>query len=267
MIQHNEFKTVIDLVLRFPTEKSCHDYLASRRWNGYMECPYSDCNGDEAYVFKNGMTYKCKCCKRNYNAKTGTIFEASKLDMIKWFMAIYLFMHKKGISSIQLSKDIGVTQKTAWFMLQRIRKAMGNEEQEQLEGVVEIDETFVGGKSRFKHKDKRPKYNPGRGWSDKTPIMGMLQRGGKMRAMVIPNVLMITIKKVMYEHVKGGTDVMGDGFTGYRCLEKVYNIQYCDHGKGIYGIGDIHTNTLEGAWSQFKKGMNGTYHHATRKHL
>ncbi|SCW47330.1 IS1595 family transposase [Mucilaginibacter sp. NFR10] len=268
MIPHSEFKTIIDLVTRFPNEKACHQYLASRRWSdGILTCPHAGCSGDRAYVFKDGFRYKCQTCKRLFNAKTGTIMEASKLDTIKWFMAIYLFMHKKGISSIQLGKDIGVTQKTAWFILQRIRKAMGNEPNEQLEGVVEIDESFVGGKARFKHKNKRKKYNPGRGWYDKTPVLGMLQRGGKVKAMVIPDVLMLTLKKHMYTHVKGGSDVMGDGFNGYRSLELAYNMQYCDHGKGIYGIGDIHTNTIEGFWSGFKKGIAGIYHKTTPRHL
>lgn len=269
MLNNTEFKTIIDVITRFPHERACHRYLASRRWSdGLMICPHTGCNGESAYIFKNGITYKCKTCKRNYTAKTGTFMEASKIDTQKWFVAIYLFLHKKGISSIQLGKDIGVTQKTAWFVLQRLRTALGNEDvSEKLEGVVEIDETFVGGKSRFKHKNKRIKYNPGRGWRDKTPVLGMLQRGGKVRAMVIPDVLMITIKKHVYTHIKGGSDIMGDGFTGYRALERVYNLQCVDHGKGWYVDGEAHTNTIEGFWSQFKKGITGVYHKTTPKHL
>lgn len=114
--------------------------------------------------------------------------EASKLPTIKWFIAIYLVLHKKGVSSIQLSKDIGVTQKTAWFMLQRVRTAFGNDGEEMLEGTVEMDETFVGGKSRFKHKNKRKKYNPGRNWPDKTPVFGMLRRNSiDKRGNLIPS--------------------------------------------------------------------------------
>lgn len=263
-----KFNTILDLVQRFPTEQSCHEYLASRRWEGYMMCPYDNCQNDKSYVFKDGIRYKCTCCKRIYTAKTGTIFEGSKLRLITWFLGLYLVMHKKGISSVQLSKDLGVTQKTAWFMLQRLRTVLGNEPQEMLEGVVEIDEAFVGGKARFKHKDKRIKYNPGRGWADKVPVMGMLHRGGKVKAMVVPNVLMVTLRRVVLENVKGGSDIMGDGFNGYRALEPAYNLQSVDHGKGFYGDGgDLHTNTIENFWSHLKRSLTGCYIKVSKKHL
>jgi hypothetical protein len=268
MLNTTEFKTIIDVVTRFSTEKSCHEYLASRRWaDGLMICPHNDCGCEEAYIYKDGIRYKCKKCKLVYTAKTGTFMEASKLPTLKWFVALYLFLHKKGISSIQLSKDIGVQQKTAWFMLCRMRLALGNEPQEKLEGVVEIDETFVGGKAKNKHRNKRIKYQPGRGWSDKTPVLGMLQRGGKMRAVVIPNVLMLTLKKAVYPNVKGGTELMTDGFAAYRPLALVYDMKSVDHGRGYYADGDTHTNTIEGAWSQLKKTLMATYHKTTRKHL
>ncbi|OOQ60905.1 IS1595 family transposase [Mucilaginibacter pedocola] len=268
MLNNTEFKTIIDVVTRFPNEKACHEYLASRRWSdGVISCPHEGCSSERAYVFKDGIRYKCCECKKQFTAKTGTFMEASNISTMKWFVAIYLFLHKKGVSSIQLAKDVGITQKSAWFVLHRLRLALGNEEHEQLEGVVEIDETFVGGKARFKHKRKRLKHNPGRGWRDKTPVLGMLQRGGKFKAFVVPDVLMLTLKKTVYKHVKGGSDLMGDGFTGYRSLERIYNVQCVDHGRGHYVDGDVHTNTIEGAWSQFKKGICSTYHKTTPKHL
>ncbi len=293
MLNQTEFKTIIDVVTRFPDERACHQYLASRRWSdGVITCPHEGCGGDTAYVYKDGIRYKCCKCKTVFTAKTGTFMEASKLPTIKWFIALYLVLHKKGVSSVQLGKDIGVTQKTAWFILQRIRLAMGNEVEEKLEGVVEIDETFVGGKSRFKHKKKRIKHNPGRGWRDKTPVLGMLQRQvtqttvrphkfipgkdvketvivkpSRVICKVIPNVLMLTLKKAAYQHIVGGSDVMGDGFNGYRGLELAYNVQCVDHGRGFYVDGEVHTNTIEGFWSQFKKGITGIYHKTTPKHL
>jgi len=293
MLQPTEFKTIIDVVNRFPNERACHQYLASRRWSdGIILCPHEGCGGDQAYIYKDGIRYKCCKCKLVFTAKTGTFMEASKLPSIKWFVAIYLFLHKKGISSIQLSKDVGCTQKTAWFMLCRMRMALGNEAPDKLEGVVEIDETFVGGKAKFKHKSKKKKYNPGRGWHDKTPVLGMLEREqakivlrphlvvkgkvvkekiiskpSRIKAIVVPDVLMLTIRKSVLRNIKGGSDIMGDGFTGYRVLERMYNVQCVDHGKGHYVDGDCHTNTLEGAWSQFKKTLVATYHKTTRKHL
>jgi len=268
MLNATEFKTIIDVVLRFPTEKSCHQYLASRRWSdGVISCPHAGCNSEQAYVFTDGIRYKCKCCKKIFTAKTGTMMEASKIPTLKWFMAIYLTLHKKGISSIQLGKDIGVTQKTAWFILSRLRVVLGNEAVELMDGVIEVDETFVGGAARFKHKKKRIKYQPGRGWNDKTPVLGILQRGGKMRAMVIPDVLMLTLKKAIYPRVKGGSVLMTDGYMSYRPLALAYDMKSVDHGRGHYVDGDIHTNTIEGAWSQFKKTLKATYHKTTRKHL
>lgn len=268
MLKQTEFKTIIDVVTRFPDEKTCHQYLASRRWSdGVIACPHEGCGNDRAFVFKDGIRYKCTSCRRKFTAKTGTFMEVSKISTLKWFVSIYLFLHKKGISSVQLSKDVGVTQTTAWFILQRLRLALGNEPEEQLEGTVEIDETFVGGKAKFKHKKKRIKYTPGRSWKDKTPVFGMLQRGGKVKAIVVPDVTMIHIYNALKQHVKIGSNVMGDGFLGYRSLHHLYNVQCVDHGRGWYVDGDCHTNTIEGMWSQFKKGICAVYHKTTRKHL
>lgn len=262
-----KFRTILDLAKVFPDERSCHHYLAQQRWGGLMICPHEGCGNEKAYVFKDGLTYKCTKCLKKYNAKTGTFMEGSKLRTITWLMAMYLATHKRGISSTQLAKDLGVTQKTAWFMLQRIRWAFGNEKPEVLEGIVEIDESFVGGKARFKHKNKRIKYNPGRGWADKSPVYGMLQRGGKVKAMVIPNVLMTTLRKATLEHVKIGSLLMGDGFNGYRALTTSYKVYSVDHGKGFYGNGDIHSNGIENFWSHFKRHIGGTHIKVSRKHL
>lgn len=168
MINQTEFKTIIEVVTRFPTERSCHEYLASRRWaDGVMICPHGDCGHEHAYVYKDGIRYKCKKCKLIYTAKTGTFMEASKLPTIKWFVSLYLVMHKKGISSIQLSKDVGVQQRTAWFILHRLRAALGNTIDVELDGVVQLDETFVGGKNKNRHADKKVKNSQGRSFKDK----------------------------------------------------------------------------------------------------
>jgi transposase-like protein len=268
MLSSVEFKTIIDVVTRFPNEKSCHQYLASRKWaDGVVSCPFDGCESETVYVFTDGIRYKCKCCRKIFTAKTGTFMEASKLPTLKWFIALYMILHKKGISSMQLAKDIGVTQKTAWFLLHRIRTALGNETVEQLSGEVEIDETFVGGKNRFRHKDKKLKYNPGRGWKDKTPVFGAIQRGGRLVAMVIPDVTALTIRNKVVELVEKGSSIMSDGFNGYRALEKDYTVEVCDHGRGQWRVGDCYTNTLEGAWSQLKRSIIGIYIQVTPRHL
>ncbi|SEB12636.1 Transposase zinc-ribbon domain-containing protein [Pedobacter hartonius] len=218
----SEFNFILDLIKRLPDEKSCHQYLASRRWNGYMVCLDEFCGNDKAYIFKDGIHYKCTCCKKIYTARTGTILESSKISLTKWFVGLYLVMHKKGISSVQLAKDLAITQKSAWFLLQRMRIVLGNEQDEQLEGTIEIDETFVGGKNKNRHVNKRVKYSPGRGWPDKTPVFGMLQRGGKLKAYVVDNVNMLTITKITNYHVRKYSDIMSDGFNGYRGLERSF---------------------------------------------
>ncbi len=266
MISILKFKNIKELVRVFSDDKICHQYLAQNRWNtGVIDCPY--CAHEKCYAFKDDVRYKCCDCKKIFTAVTNTFMSGTKMPLVNWIEAMWYLLRKKGISSVQLAKDLHVTQKTAWYMLHKLRTAMGNEEVEQLKGVVEIDEAFAGGKARFKHKKNRIKYNPGRGWADKTPILGMLERGGKVKAMVVPDVLMVTLKKKIVEHVRPGSDIMGDGFNGYRALHQLYNVQCIDHSKGWYVDGEVHTNTIEGFWSQFKKGIYGTYHQVTRRHL
>lgn len=286
-------KTLIELIAKFKTERDCHQYLAGERWrDGVIECPYGDCENDRAYVFKNGITYKCCACKRNFTAKTDTFMEASKLSTIKWLIAMHFFMHKKGISSVQLSKELSITQKSAWFVLARLRAGMGNEPERKLKGIVEIDEAFVGGKDRFKHRNKKLKHTPGRNWKDKTPILGMLERqqveyierphkvikGKTVTEKIIikpayvicnkvPDVTMLHIHKNVIKNIEKGSYIMGDGFQGYRALEKLYQVRCVDHSKHKYVIGEVHTNTIEGNWSQFKRGICGTYHKTTPKYL
>ncbi|MBE9583390.1 IS1595 family transposase [Mucilaginibacter sp. JRF] len=247
MLAATEFKTIIDVVTRFPNEKSCHQYLASRRWSdGVMYCPHNGCNGTQAYVFADGIRYKCKCCKRLYTAKTGTFMEASKISTMKWFVALYLVLHKKGVSSIQLSKDIGTTQKTAWFILQRIRETCSNEAPEQLEGTIATDETFVGGKNKNRHHDKKVKQSQGRSFKDKTPVLGLMQteqrhyikrehkviagrtviekiidKHARLKCFTVANTKTGTIQPIVRNVVKPGSTIVSDewsAYTGLKCL-------------------------------------------------
>lgn len=276
IIVNMKFTTLRELINAIPDNKTAHQYLAGERWhNGVIECAY--CDSDEAYVYKDGITYKCKKCRKQFRATTGTMMENTKLPLIDWLIAIHLLTHKKGISSIQLAKDIGVTQKTAWIMAHKIRTHMAGNPDEMLEGTVEMDEAFVGGKSAFKHKNKRMKYNPGRSWSDKVPVFGLIQRNhvnsrgdiipSRVKAFVMGNVEMLTITKAVRQNVKIGSNLMGDGFMAYRVLEKQYNLKSVDHSKGWYVDGNCHTNTIEGFWSQMKKQLKSTHHFVSPKHL
>ena len=270
MIHNAQFKTILDLIRAFPDDKSCHQYLAGLRWgSGVMECPH--CKHERAYVFKDGIRYKCKSCKLQYTAKTGTFMEASKLPTIKWFVAMFLTMHKKGISSIQLGKDIGVSQKTAWFMLQRLRTAFGHEpEKELLNGTIELDETFVGGKNKNRHYSKRVKYKQetGRAYPDKTPVFGMYVREtGKVRAYAISNTELKNINRQITYNINFSSKLMTDDWIGYRGIDKIYERHYVAHSKWKYVDGDVTSNRIENFWSHFKRGIKGIYIQVTPKHL
>jgi transposase-like protein len=294
MLNPIEFKTILDVVQRFPTERSCQEYLASRRWSdGVMICPHEGCGHDKAYVYKDGIRYKCKKCRLVYTAKTGTFMEASKLPTIKWFLALYLVLHKKGISSVQLAKDIGVQQRTAWFVLHRIRFALGNEPEQQLSGTIQLDETFVGGKNKNRHHDKKVKGGQGRSFKDKTPVMGMLQQeiskivprpnkieshkivkekiiisNAKLICKVIPDTKTESLQPIIRKFVEPGSIVVSDEWFAYRGLGNVYDHQIVDHQRKQY-VNDLGftSNAMESSWTQFKLTINGTYVRPTRKHL
>lgn len=173
-----DFNSLIDLFKTFPDEQSCIDHLERLRWNGFVVSPFDPTS--KVYKCK-GNKYRCKNTGKYFNVKTDTLFDSSKIELRKWFAAIWLVTsHKKGISSLQLSRDIDVTQKTAWFMIQRIRNCFGIEHNDQLGNTVEIDETYMGGKNKNRHADKSVDGLQGRSAKDKTPVLGMVERKGKL---------------------------------------------------------------------------------------
>ncbi len=201
--------------------------------------------------------------------KVGTIFEGSKISLRKWFVAIYLITsHKKGISSLQLSKDIGVTQKTAWFMLHRIRHAVKTKSfNAPLKNVVEADETYIGGKEKNKHTDKRLGHTQGRNTKSKTPVFGMIERDGIVMAEKVDNVTSKTLGSILAQNVVKGSTIMTDEWKAYTKLPLDYNHHIVKHGLGEYVNGNCHTNTMENFWSLLKRGIVGIYHWTSTKHL
>jgi hypothetical protein len=200
------------------------------------------------------------------------MFENTKISLRKWFLAIWLVTsYKKGISSLQLAKDIDVTQKTAWFMLQRIRACFGIENSNELDGVVECDETFIGGKNKNRHKDKKVKNAQGRNFKDKIPVMGMLQRGGKMNAFVVNDTKKASIQPLIYKYIhQEDTKLISDEWWAYEGLEKCYDHKVIDHSKKEYvSLNDntVHTNNIEGSWKILKNSVSGIYNHVSKKHL
>lgn len=205
-----------------PDDESCRKYLELIRWNGVPSCPHCDTVNEAHYKLKTkgefkGL-YKCKDCKQRFTVTVGTMFEGSHISLRKWFIAMYIFSsHKKGISSHQLANDLGITQKSAWFMLGRIRLAFGVKDiSKKIDGIVQTDETFVGGKNKNRHADKKVEESQGCSVKDKTPVMGVIQPNGKVFLSVVPNTKASTLKPIIEKLVQEGSVVVTDEWLGYK---------------------------------------------------
>ena len=256
-----EPKSLQQAIVYFSNPDNCIDYLAIRRWeNGKVVCPTCGCETVKFSEKRRTWTCAKHHAKREFSIKIGTVMEDSPIPLDKWLTATWMVTNcKNGISSYEIARDVKVTQKSAWFMLHRIRLAMQDDFfGSKLGGEVEVDETFIGGKARNMHLSERKRRITGTGGADKTIVFGMLERGGRVRAKVMPNRKRESVQPEIKQHVQVGAALYSDEFVAYKGLETDYAHQVVDHAVQ-YVDGRVHTNGLENFWSLLKRGISGTY--------
>ena len=257
----NKPKTLQQAIRYFSNEQVCIDAVAALRWPNGPTCP--KCGHKEHYYLATQKRWKCRKCAKQFSVKVGTIFEDSPISLDKWLAGLWMLVNcKNGISSYEVGRDLGITQKSAWFMLQRLRLALQTKSIVKLGGKgseVEVDETFIGGAARFMNPERRKRMITVRGVKDKTAVLGILDRGGEVRATVVPSRRKEYLQGQVRANVKPGSEVYTDALLSYQGLGfQGYMHQVVDHAEK-YVDGKIHTNGLENFWSLLKRGLKGTY--------
>lgn len=253
-------KTLIEAVKFFSDIDRCNEYMVRIKWEGgNITCPKCGACGDRIGKIETRKMLRCKDCRKQFSYKVGTIFEDSPIGLDKWFVAVWSVTNcKNGVSSYELSRALGVTQKSAWYMLQRIRLALQNGSFKKLEGTVESDETFVGGKAKNMHRDRKAIKVTGRGAVGKAIVHGILERGGKVTARVVKSQRRSILQPAIRQLVEEGSTIYTDALKSYAGLGDAYAHEVIDHAKE-YVRGDVHTNGMENFWSLLKRCINGTY--------
>jgi transposase-like protein len=258
---------IVKLFQEYGTDEACRDYLEHLRWPNGIECP--KCGGKSISRIKTRKQLDCNACRHRFSVTTGTVFQDSHLPLPKWFAAVYLLCEaKKGMSALQLKRTLGVAQKTAWYLCHRIRAAKIDPDAEPLTGIVEADETYIGGKMRrgtYKTKREATQHR----LDNKTTVLGAIERGGKLRVRVAPDSEQETVHGFLREHVADEAEaIYTDSHRSYRGVaDHNTRHEYVNHTADEWVRGDVHTNTVESAWSLFDRAVIGSYHKVSKKHL
>lgn len=258
-------RNLTEAIRFFADPEDCIDSVAAMRWpDGKPVCP--KCGKLDHYWLATQSRWKCKACAKQFSVKVGTVFEDSPLSLDKWLITLWMLVNcKNGISSYEVASTVGVTQKSAWFMLQRLRKVLQDEDRTKLNGQIEVDGSFIGGKARNMHNKKRRKMMA-RSSRGKTIVMGLLKRGGQIRTAVIPDRHKPVMQSFIRDNVEVGSEVITDEFVGYMGLDNEYAHSVINHA-AEYVKGHVHTNSLENLWSLVKRPLGGTYVRVAPFHL
>lgn len=264
--------TLQESIVYFSNLDNALNFMIQIRWPNGITCPR--CNSDRHTFISTRRTWQCKDCKKMFTVKLGTVMEDSPIGLDKWMCAVWMIVNdKNGISSYEVARGIGVTQKSAWFLLHRVRLAMQQGTFEKLSGTIEADETFIGGKAKNMHKDRRAEIIKGRGAVGKAIVAGLLERGDKeagipsrVTASVVPDRSMETLQGNVRANVEAGSEMMTDEWSGYEGLDADYVHSVINHSKK-YAEGNITTNRMENFWTLFKRCINGTYVSVECDHL
>jgi transposase-like protein len=250
--------SLVEMMKDFDTDEECREALIKLRWPNGVECPR--CQSTKISTIQKRNQYDCDTCRYQFSVTSGTIFHDSHLPLYKWFFTIYLMCEsKKGISANQISRSLKMSYKTAWYLCHRVRKAIEEEKRKaKLKGVVEVDETFIGG--RFDARRKK-------GRKEQTPVVGLIQRGGKFESRKIPTTSKKILLGIIRDRISPEATIFTDDYVSYRDVSETHKHETVNHRRKEWVRDNVHTNTIENAWSLFKRSIMGSYHKISDKHL
>ena len=256
--------SLLEIIQKFDTVEKAEAWFIEQRWPDGIACPHCGSASISQIANRKPMPFRCKGCRKHFSVKTGSVLQSSNIPLNKWAIAFYLYMtNLKGVSSMKLHRDLGITQKTAWMMAQKVRECW-LEDDNPMSGEIEVDETYIGGKERNKHADK--KQNAGRGPVGKTAVVGAKQRNGRVKAKPVNTTDKATLQGFVADTVTPGSTVYTDDAAAYKGMTDVDH-EAVKHSVGEYVKGQAHTNGVESFWAMLKRGYVGTYHKMSAKHL